>query len=552
MILGMIARPGYGAGREVGKGESSGEPQEVAEVPTYHNDAQRTGWNPHESVLTPATVSPSRFGLLATVALDARVDAQPLLVALQRIEGEGFHSVLYVATENNTIYAIDALNGEILKKRTLGPRLSATLPSPCSHGAGIYSTPTIDLSSRTLFVLSGTISASGAPEFKLHALKLETLADQAGSPVIVKATRTLEDGSQYDFNAAYQLQRPALLDSDGRIYAGFGSFNDCGHNSRGWVLGWEKSSLHPLAAKELPNRKPQAGVNRLFLASIWMSGYGLAADENDNVYFTTGNTQPETYDEAFNLSETSVQLSSDLSQRIGSFTPSNVDELDTQDGDFGAGGLMVLPEQSGPFPHLAVAAGKDGRLFVLDRDRMGGHRAVDLPNYVSIGGCWCGPSYFEGPKGAVVVTSGGTNLSEWTLAAAHGLPSLSLAASVPAAVETSEHDPGFFTSISSDESKPGTAIIWAVGHGSGDDDSITLHAFDATPANGSLRSLWSGAAGVWPSDSSNPNVVPTVANGHVYVASIKQLRIFGLLPQTSGQSIPENDAGAAARASTSR
>jgi hypothetical protein len=536
VALGASPSAKAAASKSTGANSTTAEPvTEVADVPTYHNDAQRTGWNPHEAVLTPTTVSSSRFGLLATVPVDNRVDSQPLLVALQRIEGDGFHSVLYVATQSNTIYAIDALSGAILKQRTLAPRFKAT--GECSHGAGIFSTPTIDLFSRTLFVMAATNSAAGVPEFELHALNLENLADRIGSPVVVKATQTLEDGNQYTFDAAYQVQRPALLESDGHIYAGFGSFNDCnGNHSRGWVLGWDRYSLRPLPSNELVNRNPQAGVSRLFLSSIWMSGYGLATDEYGNLYFTTGNTEPGTYDGVFNNSESAVRLSNDLSQMIGIFTPANVQTLDEQDKDYSSGGLMILPDQDGAFRHIAVASGKDGRLFVLNRDNMGGHHSPDIPNYVSIGECWCGPSYFELPSGPVVVSSGGTNLSEWAITTNKDLPSLSLVASLPAAVEASQHDPGFFTSISSDGTKAGTAVIWAVGHGSGNDNSITLHAFDGMPVNGSLRPLWSGVAGVWPSNSTNPNVVPTVANGHVYVASYNQVRIFGLLPKESADS----------------
>jgi hypothetical protein len=193
--------------------------------------------------------------------------------------------------------------------------------------------------------------------------------------------------------------------------------------------------------------------------------------------------------------------------------------------DFGSGGVMVLPDRSGPFPHLAVAGGKDGRLFVLDRDNLGGRHSPDIPNQVAIGGCWCGPSYFEGPNGPLVVTSGGTQLSEWSIGINKNLPTLTPVAS--ASIELSVHSPGFFTSISSNGTMPETAVIWAVDRGLGKTNSVTLYAFDANPSGGSLSLLWSGAAGYWPWWYSNPNIVPTVANGHVYVASLQQLYIFG-------------------------
>jgi hypothetical protein len=504
-------------------------PGQLTDVVTYHNDKERTGWNRHETTLTPATVNATSFGLLATVPLDDRVDAQPLLVASQSIEGWGMHSVLYVATENNSIYAIDAESGAILKTRNLGSKFIST--GTCPHSVGVNSTPTIDLLSRTLYVMAGTRTPGGVPQYQLHALALATLKDQDGSPVVVTASQDLGDGTKFTFDATYQRQRPALLQSQGKIYAGFGSFGDCfGDKTRGWVLGWEEHTLLPLPGNELTNRKPVVGSKPVFLTSIWMSGYGLAADTFGNVYFSTGNSASGSYDEVQNISESAVQLSSNLNQVLGFFTPFNEASLDVVDDDFGAGGLLVLPDQAGHFPHIAVAGGKDGRLFVLNRDSMGGFHTPDLPNEVFSGGCWCGPSYFELPAGPRVVTSGYTRLREWSVAAANERPTLSMTAALDTAVPISKHDPGFFTSISSDGLTQGSAIIWAVGHGTGNDNSLSLLAFDATPANGTLSQLWAGTAGVWPTDTSDPNVVPTVANGHVYVASINQVRIFGLIP----------------------
>ncbi len=506
-------------------------PALLTSVATYHNDPQRTGWNPNELVLTPSTVRTPSFGLLKVVSLDGRVDAQPLVVGIHKVEGG---SAVYVVTENNTVYVINGTTGDVLLKRNLGPVLT-TLPGGGQDGqtwctssttVGINSTPTIDLSSETLFVMAATVTVAGVSEYQLHALDLATLADRLGSPVVVAASSPLENGTTFTFNAQYQRQRPALLESGGRIYAGFGSFGDCyAKLSRGWVLGWDKTSLAPLSANELLNRTPATAPNPFFLSSIWMSGYGLAADSAGDVYFTTGNSLSGTYNQLFNASESAVRLPAELGQILGVFTPANSDALDDDDNDFGSGGMMVLPDQSGPFPHLAVAGGKDGRLFVLNRDNLGGQHTPDIPNQVAMGGCWCGPSYFEGPHGPVVVTSGGTQLREWSIGIDNNLPSLSPVAS--SSIEASPHNPGFFTSISSNGTMPGTAVIWAVGHGSGKSNSVTLYAFDANPSGGSLRLLWSGAAGYWPWWYSNPNIVPTVANGHVYVASIQQLYIFG-------------------------
>jgi hypothetical protein len=239
------------------------------------------------------------------------------------------------------------------------------------------------------------------------------------------------------------------------------------------------------------------------------------------------------------LSESAVKLAPNLGQVLGTFSPANAEALDGDDKDFGSGGLMVLPDQNGPFPHLAAAAGKDGRLFVLNRDDMGGHQSTDVPNYVDTSGCFCGPSYFEGPHGPILVSSGGTQVSEWSISSLNNQPTVAPVASSPM-IELSLHDPGFFTSISSNGTEAGSAVIWAVGHGSGQGTSVTLYAFDATPSGGTLPLLWSAVAGYWPWWYPNPNIVPTVANGHVYVASMKQLYIFGFRPPRPIASLRHN------------
>src|SRR5260370_16255269 len=139
-----------------------------------------------------------------------------------------------------------------------------------------------------------------------------------------------------------------------------------------------------------------------------MSGFGLASDSSGNVYFTTGNTAKLTYNSVSNLAESAIKMTPDLSTVLTFFTPSNESAMDDNDADYGSGGLLVLPDQSGPFPHVAVGAGKDGRFWVLNRDSMGGQHSPDTPQNVSIGACWCGPSFFANPAAGVVVTIGGS------------------------------------------------------------------------------------------------------------------------------------------------
>jgi len=508
-------------------------------ITTYHGDPQRTGWNSHETVLTPANVASSSFGHIATITLDDQVDAQPLVVPNQTIQGvTGARTVVYVTTENNTVYAIDGAIGAVLKTRHLAP----PVPKPLSCGnngpnVGINSTGTIDHASNTLYVMVYTQTASG-PQYNLHALDLSTLADHSGSPVVVSASQTLTNGLAFPFNAKYQRQRPALLEANNRIYAGFGSFCDFSANqSRGWVLSWNTGSLSPLAPDQLTNKLSTSNASACtyannhpcFLSSVWMSGYGLAADPTGNIYYTTGNSASGTVNAGSNIGESAVEMSANLSAVLHNFTPADANKLDTDDADFGSGGIMVLPDQTGStFPHLAVAAGKDARLFVLNRDHMGGFNTTDYPNSVNVGACWCGPSFFESSSGPRVVSSGGSQVQTWSLTTSGGKPALAHVATAPA-IEANHQDPGFFTSISSNGTASNTAIIWAVGRAAGTDLHLTLYAYNATPSGATLPLLWSGVAGSWPNSGGNSNIVPTVANGFVYVASNKQLQIFGIL-----------------------
>jgi hypothetical protein len=507
---------------------------------TYHQSTLRTGWNGLEGVLTASNVSPSTFGLVASTVLDDQVDTQPLVVANQKVAGTVYHAVAYVTTESNTVYAIDGVSGTVIRSVNLGAPV--TFPESCGNNApnvGINGTGTIDVKKGTFYVVAYVQAATG-PQFQLHALDLETLADKPGSPVLVSGSHRLTDGTTTPFNASVQRQRPALLEASGNVYAAFGSFCDFSPDrTRGWILGWNAASLAPLAANfvtdTLATSPPAANwtgqvFSNFFLASVWMSGYGPAADSDGNLYFVTGNGNPATYNNPQSLQESVIKVTPDLSTVLDVFTPSSWSGLDTADNDIGSGGVLLLPDQGGPEPHVAVAAGKDGRLFILNRDNMGGMHSPDVPPNVSVGSCWCGPSYFEGADGVGrIVSSGGTTVQLWKFNPGSP-PSLTLEGT-SAAVQDGTQDPGFFTSVSSALISPGTAIIWAIGRpgpASGN-FAIKLFAFSAVPSGGVLNQLWSSVAGSWPNTGGNANLVPTISGGRVYVASYKRLAIFGLV-----------------------
>jgi len=499
-------------------------------VTTYHYDNNRTGWNSNETSLTPASVSSSYFGPLRTVPLDDQVDSQPLYMPGVNITAgafQGTHDVVYVATENNTVYAIDAESGTVLLNPNFGTPVAR--PLGCMNNGpnvGITSTPVIDPESNTLYVMVYTLQGTG-PAYYLHALDLGSLTDKV-PPQQVTASHMLADGSTFNFNATYQRQRPALLLANGNIYAGFGSFCDYAPNlSRGWLLGWQGGTLTPLAANHVFNTQVTSPRN-FFLSSIWMAGYGPSADDWGNVLVVTGNSDPSgtTYDGVTNLQESVIKMSPDLSSVLDLFTPSNWATLDQRDNDFGSGGVLVLPDQLGSYPRLAVAAGKQGLLFLMNEDALGGYSSQtnNVFGTYNVGPCWCGQSYFVDPNDSLarVVSSGGRIAEVWKVQPSM-IPSLTQVAASP--LIAGGQDPGFFTTVSSNGTS--SPIIWAISRPSSSDLSVYLYAFD--PESGkTMTTLFRGAAGSWPNLGGDANLVPVVANGMVFVASHNQLQIFGL------------------------
>jgi hypothetical protein len=507
---------------------------------THHNDTHRTGWNHTETTLTPANVNATQFGLLTTVAVDDEVDAVPLVIPNVNITAgqyQGQHDVVYVVTANNTVYAIDATAGTILLSTNLGTPVAEPLNCK-SNGpnVGVNSTPVIDTSRSLLYLIAYTEGSTG-PVYTLHALNLGNLTDKL-TPQVVAGSHPLTNGSPYAFSATYQRQRPALLEANDNIYAGFGSWCDFATNlSRGWILGWNASTLAPLPANQLLQTQA-SDTDDFYMASIWMSGSGPAADDSGNVLFVTANSDPSgtTYDGVTSIQESVVKVTSDLTTVVDLFTPSDWGFLDAGDHDFGSGGVMVLLDQSGSIPHTAVAAGKEGSMYFMNEDDLGGYSA-DTNNVLgtyTIGKCWCGASYFEYDKTPVVVTSGGNMIKAYRVITSP-TPELKIfsAATIITGQNAGNNLPtGFFTSVSSNAMT--NPIIWALSRPlSLSQPSVTLYAFSPLGSDGNMTQLFSTVAGTWPYVRGRYNQVPVVANGKVYVASYEQLNIYGLLPPQS-------------------
>jgi len=379
------------------------------DVTTYHYDAQRTGWNPSETTLDWSNVNSAQFGLLNSIPLDEQVDAQALVVSAATLAAKGIagypNDLVYVATENNTIYAIDSVTGVTMFQTHLGTPVSAnSLPGQCINNSaviGITSTPVIDLPNGVMYVIAASVENSAAV-YRIHELSIATLVDVVPS-VIISASQTLSDGTVTKFWPAFQRQRPGLLLSNGVVYAGFGSYCDLKANlARGWLMGWTTGNLQPLPNVGLTDRQTAAETGNFqggnfYLSSFWASGYGLAADPEGYIYAQTGNSDTIRSD---NLPDSALKIAPGITSLAGYFTPSNFAGLDSEDADLGSGGIMVVPETPG-LPHFAVGGGKDGRLFLYNRNNMGGFAAngVDAPASVQAGQCWCGPSYFVGSDG---------------------------------------------------------------------------------------------------------------------------------------------------------
>jgi hypothetical protein len=491
-------------------------PPSTVNVTTYHNDNLRTGWNSNETLLT-ASSFPAAFALRRSVVVDDQIDAEPLYLNNVFISGAP-HNVVYTVTENNTVYAIDADTGSILNSRNFGaPRAT---PLGCTNNGpnvGINSTPVIDTSTSppTMYVVA---YLGAGPSYQIHAIDVTTLADVVPAKTI-SASHTLVDSTNYNFNASVQRQRAALLLQDGNVYVAFTSFcDDSPGSTRGWVIGYSVNTLTPLTANELTDTQNTGGY---YMATIWMSGYGLAGIPGSpgSIYFLTGNGGSGTYNGTTSVQESALNLNDSTFAINHIFTEPAPGTLDSGDTDFGSGGFGLLPDSAGTSPHLGIAAGKDGIIYLLNRDTLAQIASYPQSGTFAQVGCLCGPDYFIGSDSLPrVVTSLGSTLAIWKVTET----ALTLDHSV-GTIATSSVAPGFFTAVSSNGTTSGSHIIWVVGK----HDPLILYAYDT-----SLTKLFQANAGAWSfiavGSGASPNIVPLVANGRVYVGAYKVLSIFGV------------------------
>ncbi|MGA7292702.1 MAG: hypothetical protein WBW53_08800 [Terriglobales bacterium] len=341
-------------------------------VTTWHYDNMRSGANPNETILTPQDVNSDQFGKLFTQTVDGSVIGQALYLPAVTIPKLGVHNVIYAATMNDSVYAFDADSAtgknanplwhtSFLKKgvTAVPVALQGCAGTTQWTQVGILSTPVIDAASGTLYVVAKTYENSKFVH-RLHALDVATGLEKTGSPVVISASYQLA-GKAYVFADAMQVNRPALLLENGDLYIAFGSNGCRGDQEEGWVLSYSASTLEPQGAFDVePGRSA---------AAIWQRGGGLSSDSDGYIY---GATADGYFKSGVNFGESVFKLSQAGSalQLADWFTPFDELYLDEHDMDMSEP-VLVLPDQTGKYPHLSAAVGKEGTIYLLNRDNMG-------------------------------------------------------------------------------------------------------------------------------------------------------------------------------------
>lgn len=496
---------------------------------SQYNNA-RTGSDLSETTLNPRNVNSRTFGKLFALPVNGDVYAQPLYLSGLELPGRGKHDVVFVATEQDSVYAFDATEkaSPLWRVDFADPAKGITaVPARETHCpfinpvVGITSTPVIDAKQGVMFVLARTKEqTSGTPPLyvqRLHALNVTTGKELAGSPVVIKATVTAQDrgGKQHEvsFDPLIEQPRAALLLVDGTVYLTWGSSCDAG-DYHGWVMAYDTQTLQQKAAfNTSPNAKE---------SGIWQSDTGPAADGNGNVFVVTGNGEFEAAND-HDYGDTFLKLSLTQGNLTVSdyFTPHDQETLSKKDEDLGAGGPVLLPDQHGAHPHLAIVGGKDGNLFVVDRDHLGQYQSGsdDVVQVVKLkGALHAAPAYWNQQ---VYVFGDGDVLHQ--LAVRDGTLELAHSGSFTPV------DPGATPTISANTNRDG--IVWTISTRNWEvipESLAVLHAYDAADVS---RELYNSEQN---SDRDRAGIsvrftIPSVANGRVYVGTRSEVDVYGLL-----------------------
>jgi hypothetical protein len=505
-------------------------------VTTYHNDNGRTGQNTQELILTTKNVNATNFGKLFSHAVDGYSYGQPLYVHNVNIPNKGPHNVVYVATMNNSVYAFDADSGSANPQPlwhvnfTNAAQGITTVPTSVLHCAdtftaqvGIMSTPVIDIKTGTLYVLART-AQNGSYFHKLHALNITTGAEKFGGPVTIKATAsgrgTGSKNGAISFNSLLEAQRSALLLQNGQVYISWASLCDYAAY-HGWVMAYNAQTLAQTAVWLITPNGSDGGV--------WQAGNGVAGDAAFNTFVAVGNGTFDVNTTGIDYGQSVVKLGPPSGASfpiLDYFTPFNAVSLDTTDQDIGSSGLTLLPDQTGPFPHLLIQGDKMGDLYLINRDHMGQFNPIDNSNIVQFlpaasKGMWSSPAWWNN---FVYVGGSGSPIQAFSLNPSTGLLSRTPTSKTVAAYGY----PGTTVSISSNGTANG--IVWALNNSTYKSTTLpgNLNAYDATNLGRQLYS--SKTKGTRDSPGAPVKFqVPTIVNGKVYVMTQKNLVVYGLL-----------------------
>ncbi|MBB5056122.1 hypothetical protein HDF16_000791 [Granulicella aggregans] len=505
------------------------------DVTTYHYDNARDGLNAQETTLTPANVNSTTFGLLGLFPVDGKVDAQPLLVSDLKVTSSATANVLYVATEHDSVYALDATNGaQLWKTSILGSGETTSDIHSCNQIApeiGITATPVIDRAlgpSGTIFVVGMSKDNAGKYHQRLHALDLVTGTELSGSPTEIAATYPgTGDGSSngtLTFDPGQYAERVGLLLLNGNLYTTWTSHCDIAPYT-GWVIGYNETTLQQSSVLNLtPNGSDGA---------VWMSGFGLAADASSiylldaNGTFDPGYT-PDGFPSRSDFGNALLKIATTPKLAVVDyFEPWNTTAESDIDQDLGSGGAMLLPDMrdsAGKTRHLVVGAGKDGNIYLADRDDMGkinlsspdnSNLYQQIPNGVA-SGAWSGPAFFNN---TLYYGGRGDNLRAFPVANA-------LLATAPSSISAVTFPyPGTTPAVSANGTRSG--IVWAVE--SSPNSAGVLHAYDASNLATELYNSNHAASSRDAFGNGNKFITPMIANGRVYVGTQKAVAVFGLL-----------------------
>jgi outer membrane protein assembly factor BamB len=500
-------------------------------VTTYHNDNARSGQNLSETILTTGNVNSSTFGKLFVVSVDGKVDAQPLYLAQVAIANQGTHNVLYVATEHGSVYGVDADSGATLWQIST---LAAGETSSDAHGCGqvvpeigITSTPVIDPKAGahgTIYVVAMSKDGAGNYHQRLHALDATTGAEEFGGPAEIQAsfpgTGDGSSGGKVIFAPGQYEERAGLLLMNGIVYTAWTSHCDI-RPYTGWIMGFDQSTLSQLSVLNVtPNG---AG------GAVWMGGTGLAADTSGNIFLLDANG---TFDSSLDgngfpsqgdFGNAFLKISTASKLAVADyFEMFNQSEENASDEDLGSGGALLLPDlqdSSMQTHHLAVGAGKDSHIYVVDRDAMGKFNPAKNNIYQDIQGALSGsvfsmPAYFNN---TVYYGAGGDQIKAFAISNAQ------LGGSPSSQTGNTFGFPGATPSISANGT--GNAILWAAENAS----TAVLHAYDATNLAHELYNSNQASGGRDQFGAGNKFITPMITNGKVYVGTTNGVGVFGLL-----------------------